>query len=182
LPAPITLVNQQTISPALGTDFLRSAIVAGAVGTALVILFMLVYYGFFGIFASIALLIYITLTLGVFKLVGVTMSLAGIAGFIITIGMAVDANILVFERVKEELKKGLSKGAAVAEGFKQAWLSIRDSNSSTIITAAILYFFTSSFVKGFALTLFIGVVVSMFSAITTTRLLLKTFVEKKNSK
>ncbi len=182
LPAPITLINQQTISPALGTDFLRSAIVAGAVGTALIIIFMLIYYGFFGIFAAIALLIYVALTLGVFKLVGVTMSLAGIAGFIITIGMAVDANILVFERVKEEMKKGLSKGASVAEGFKQAWPSIRDSNTSTIITAAILYFFTSSFVKGFALTLFIGVVVSMFSAITTTRLLLKTFVEKKKVK
>lgn len=182
LPAPITLINQQTISPALGTDFLRSAIVAGAVGTALIIIFMLIYYGFFGIFATVALLIYVALTLGVFKLVGVTMTLAGIAGFIITIGMAVDANILVFERVKEELKKGLSKTAAVAEGFKLAWPSIRDSNTSTIITAVILYFFTSSFVKGFALTLLIGVLVSMFSAITTTRLLLKVFVKNKKVK
>ena len=182
LPAPITLINQQTISPALGADFLKSAVVAGAVGTALVIIFMLFYYGFFGIFAAIALLIYVALTLGVFKLVGVTMSLAGIAGFIITIGMAVDANILVFERVKEELKKGLSRTASVAEGFKLAWPSIRDSNTSTIITAVILYFFTSSFVKGFALTLLIGVLVSMFSAITTTRLLLKVFVENKKAK
>ncbi len=180
LPAPITLINQQTISPALGAGFLRSAVVAGAVGTGLVIIFMLIYYGFFGIFAAIALLIYVALTLGVFKLVGITMSLAGIAGFVITIGMAVDANILVFERVKEELKKGLSRTASVAEGFKLAWPSIRDSNTSSIITAVILYFFTSSFVKGFALTLLIGVLVSMFSAITTTRLLLKVFV--KNNK
>lgn len=182
LPAPITLINQQTISPALGSDFLKSAVVAGAIGTGLVIIFMLMYYGFFGIFAAIALLIYVALTLGVFKLVGVTMSLAGIAGFIITIGMAVDANILIFERIKEELKKGLSKTASVAEGFKLAWPSIRDSNTSTMITAVILYFFTSSFVKGFALTLLIGVLVSMFSAITTTRLLLKVFVENKKVK
>lgn len=180
LPAPITLINQQTVSPGLGNDSLQKALTAGTIGTLVVMLFMLLYYQFFGVFAALALIIYTFLTLGLFKLVGVTMTLAGLAGFILTIGMAVDANILIFERVKEETKKGLARTSAIEEGFKRAWPSIRDSNISTIITAVILYFFTSSFIKGFALTLLIGVLVSMFSAITTTRLLLKVFV--KNTK
>lgn len=179
LPAPISLIDQQTVSPALGINFLNKTIMAGLIGTLLVMLFMLIYYRRLGIFAVAALLIYISLTLGVFKLIGVTLTLAGLAGFILTIGMAVDANILVFERIKEELKKGLSRAAATHEGFRHAWPSIRDSNTSTIITAVILYFFATSFVQGFALTLLIGVVVSMFSAITTTRLLLQVFVENK---
>ncbi|MBI4086138.1 MAG: protein translocase subunit SecD [Candidatus Liptonbacteria bacterium] len=178
LPAPITLISQQTISPTLGTDSLKKAAIAGALGTVLVMLFMLAYYRFFGIFACTALLIYILLTLGIFKLIPITLSLAGLAGFILTIGMAVDANILIFERVKEEIKRGLSRTAAIEEGFRRAWPSIRDSNTSTIITAIILYYFTSSFVKGFALTLLIGVLVSMFSAITTTRLFLRVFARK----
>lgn len=180
LPAPISLIDQQTISPTLGIGFLNKTIFAGLIGTLLVMLFMLIYYRRLGIFAVMALLIYIALTLGVFKLIGVTLTLAGLAGFILTIGMAVDANILVFERIKEELKKGLSRAAATHEGFRHAWPSIRDSNTSTIITAVILYFFATSFVQGFALTLLIGVAVSLFSAITTTRLLLQVFVEKKN--
>jgi preprotein translocase subunit SecD len=175
LPAPITLVDQLTIDPGLGSHSLSKAITAGAVGTGLVILFMIAYYGLFGILASGALIIYILITLAVFKLVPVTLSLAGLAGFIITIGMAVDANILIFERVKEELAKGMSRAAAIHEGFLRAWPSIRDSNTSTILSGVILYFFTSSFIKGFALTLLIGVVVSMFSAITTTRLFLQVF-------
>jgi preprotein translocase subunit SecD len=142
-------------------------------------LFMILYYRYLGIFAVIALLIYIFITLGLFKLIPVTMSLAGLAGFILTIGMAVDANILIFERTKEELKRGLSRKVAIEEGFRRAWTSIRDSNISTIITAVILYFFTSSFIKGFALTLLIGVLVSMFSSITTTRLLLRVFIKDK---
>lgn len=181
LPAPITLNSQQTISPTLGTDSLKKAAIAGILGTILVVLFMLAYYRFFGIFASMALLIYIFLTLGIFKIIPITLSLAGLAGFILTIGMAVDANILIFERVKEEIKKGLSRTAAIEEGFRRAWPSIRDSNTSTIITAIILYYFTSSFVKGFALTLLIGVTVSMFSAITTTRLFLRVLVENQTS-
>ena len=175
LPAPIKLINQQTISSTLGFDSLNKTVLAGSIGTLLVMLFMIMYYGLFGFYASLALLIYIALTLGVFKSVPITLSLAGLAGFILTIGMAVDANILIFERIKEELKKGLSHTAAIEEGFKRAWPSIRDSNTSTIITAVILYFFTSSFVRGFALTLLIGVAISMFSAITTTRLILRVF-------
>lgn len=181
LPAPITLISQQTVSPTLGADSLKKGIVAGIVGTLLVMAFMLFYYRMFGVFASLALLIYIFLTLGVFKVIPITLSLAGLAGFILTIGMAVDANILIFERIKEELKKGLSKTSAIEEGFRRAWPSIRDSNTSTIITAVILYYFTSGFVKGFALTLLIGVLVSLFSAITTTRLLLKVLVKDRNS-
>ena len=179
LPAPISLVDQLTVSPTLGADSLRSALVAGAIGTALVAVFMIMYYGVLGVFAAFALAIYILLTLSVFKLVPVTMTLAGVAGFIMTIGMAADANILIFERVKEEAKKGIHKMGAVHEGFNRAWPSIRDSNTSTIITAVILYFFTTSFVKGFALTLLLGVITSLFSAITTTRLFLTVFLKDK---
>ena len=160
---------------------LKSAIWAGFLGTLLVMLFMVGYYRKMGIFASLALIIYVSLTLGVFKIFGITMTLAGVAGFILTIGMAVDANILIFERVKEELQKGLSRAAAMHEGFKRAWPSIRDSNTSTFITAAILYFFTTSFVKGFALNLAVGVAISLFSAITTTRLLLEVFTKDKKA-
>ncbi len=177
LPAPITLINQQTVSATLGADSLQKALMAGLIGTLLVMIFMVLYYRYLGIFASLALIIYVFLTLGLFKLFSVTMTLAGLAGFILTIGMAVDANILIFERVKEEIKRGLSRANAIEEGFKRAWPSIRDSNISTIITALILYFLTSSFVRGFALTLLMGVAISMFSAITTTRLLLKNFVK-----
>ncbi len=177
LPAPITLISQQTIGASLGQESLKKAIYAGALGTLAIVLFILGYYRKLGIFASLALVIYIILTAAVFKL-GITMSLAGIAGFILSIGMAVDANILIFERTKEEIKNGLSKMSAIEEGFKRAWPSIRDSNISTIITSVILYYFTSSFIKGFALALLIGVLISMFSAITTTRILLRTFIRK----
>jgi protein-export membrane protein SecD len=182
LPAPIKLVTQQTISPTLGTDSLKKVLFAGLIGTLLVMLFMLCYYRLFGLFAAMALTIYIALTLGVFKLIPITLSLAGLAGFILTIGMAVDANVLIFERIKEELKRGLPRTSAIEEGFRRAWPSIRDSNTSTIITAVILYFFTSSFVRGFALTLLIGTLISLFSAITTTRLFLRLFVKDKKDK
>lgn len=178
-PAPVTLVNQQTFSASLGGDSLRKVVIAGIIGTILVILFMLSYYGVLGVFAACALIVYILLTLGIFKIIPITMTLAGIAGFILTIGMAVDANILIFERIKEEHKKGLPYSSAIQEGFRRAWPSIRDSNTSTIITAIILYYFTSSFVRGFALTLLIGVLVSLFSAITTTRLFLYVFLKEK---
>ncbi len=176
LPAPINLISQQTIGASLGQESLKRAIFAGALGTLVVILFMLIYYRKLGIFASLALMIYIALTAAVFKL-GITMTLAGIAGFILSIGMAVDANILIFERTKEEIKKGLSKASAIEEGFRRAWPSIRDSNISTIITSIILYYFTSSFIRGFALALLIGVIISMFSAITTTRTMLRVFMK-----
>lgn len=178
LPAPIKLISQQTIGASLGQESLKRAVYAGFLGTLAIILFMLGYYRKFGIFAALALIIYIVFTAAIFKLL-ITMTLAGIAGYILSIGMAVDANILIFERTKEEIKKGLSKAAAIEEGFKRAWPSIRDSNISTIITSIILYEFTSSFVRGFALTLLIGVLVSMFSAITITRLLMRAFIKHK---
>ncbi|MEK9154714.1 MAG: protein translocase subunit SecD [Patescibacteria group bacterium] len=180
LPAPIKLISQQTVGASLGQESLEKAVYAGAIGTLIIILFMISYYRNFGFFASLALLIYIPLTLAVFKIIpGFTMTLAGIAGFILSIGMAVDANVLIFERTKEEIKNGLSKALAIEEGFKRAWPSIRDSNASTIITSVILYYFASSFVKGFALALLIGVLVSMFSAITITRTLLRAFIKNK---
>lgn len=179
LPAPIKLVNQQTVSADFGKNSLDAAILAGLIGTAVVMLFMIIFYRAMGVFAAVALIMYTSLTLAVFKIVPVTLTLAGIAGFILSIGMAVDANILVFERTREELKRGLSRTAAIEEGFKRAWSSIRDSNISTLITSAVLYYFTSSFVKGFALSLFLGVVVSMFSAITITRTMLRLFLKEK---
>lgn len=184
LPAPITLKNQLTVSPSLGTDSLKKVIIAGIIGTLLVMLFMIFYYRLLGVFAALALLIYITLTLGVFKAIpGFTLTLAGLAGFVLTIGTAVDANVLIFERIKEELKRGLPKSSAIEEGFRRAWPSIRDSNASTIITSLILYLVTShdpgsaDFIQGFALTLLLGTLVSLFSAITTTRLFLRTFLK-----
>lgn len=178
LPAPINLISQQLVGASLGQESLKKAIYGGFIGTLAVMVFMIIYYRTRGIFASLALLIYTALTLAILKLFSATMTLSGIAGFILSIGMAVDANVLIFERTKEEIKKGLTKVSAIEEGFKRAWPSIRDSNVSTIITSLILYFFTTSFVKGFALTLLIGVLVSMFSAITITRTMMRVFVKK----
>lgn len=179
LPAPIALINQDTISATLGADLLRRAIVAGATGSLIVMAFMIVFYGWVGLIAALALAVYIPVTLAVFKLIPVTLTLAGLAGFILTIGMAVDANILIFERMKEELKRGLSKQAAIDEGFRRAWPSIRDSNISTCLTAIILYMFTSGFIRGFALTLFLGVLVSMFSALLVSWAFLKVLQRNK---
>ena len=178
LPAPISLISQQTVGASLGLDSLQKALMAGAVGTLAIILFMLIYYGRFGLVASLALIFYIIFTAAAFKLLGITMTLAGIAGFILSIGMAVDADILIFSRTKEETAKGVSRVSAIEEGFRRAWPSIRDSNVTTMITSVILYYLTSSFVKGFALALFIGVIVSMFSAITVSRVILRTFTRQ----
>lgn len=176
LPTPINLVSQQLVGASLGEVSLKDSIYAGIIGTLMILIFMIFYYRGLGFFAAIALLIYIVLILAVFKIFSITMTLAGIAGFILSIGMAVDANILIFERTKEEIKRGLSKLSAVEEGFNRAWPSIRDSNITSVISSLILYQFTTSFVKGFALTLLIGVLVSMFSAITITRTLLRVFI------
>ncbi len=182
LAAPIKLVSQQTIGATLGSDSLTKTIFAGAVGTGVIMLFMIIYYGWLGLFAAIALIIYTALLLALFKLFGITMTLAGIAGIILSIGMAVDANILIFERTKEEMKKGVHKVSAIADGFARAWPSIRDSNIATIITSLVLYTFTSSFIKGFALALLLGVLVSMFTAITVTRTMLTTFMKEPKNK
>lgn len=173
LPVPIKLVSQQSVEASLGATSLKLGVKAGIIGICLVIIFMLVYYRVLGLFASLALIMYTALSLAIFKLIPVTLTISGIAGFILSIGMAVDANILIFSRFKEEIKLGLNKFRAIEEGFKRAWPSIRDSNISTIITCLILYNFTTSIIKGFALTLLIGVVVSMFTAITVTRSFLR---------
>lgn len=173
LPVPIKLVSQQSVEASLGATSLKLGVKAGIIGICLVIIFMLVYYRVLGLFASLALIMYTALSLAIFKLIPVTLTISGIAGFILSIGMAVDANILIFSRSKEEIKLGLNKFRAIEEGFKRAWPSIRDSNISTIITCLILYNFTTSIIKGFALTLLIGVVVSMFTAITVTRSFLR---------
>jgi len=151
---------------------------AGLIGLFMVALFMLLYYRLPGLLAVIALIIYSLLVLAIFKLWPVTLTLAGIAGYVLSIGMAVDANILVFERTKEELRAGRSLNAAIEEGFRRAWLSIRDSNISSLITCLILIWFGSSLIKGFAITLAIGILVSMFSALTVTRTFLFLIVSR----
>jgi len=173
LPVPIDLISQQTVGATLGAKSVKASLVAGIVGVLVVMLFMLLFYRLPGLLAVISLSVYITLTLAIFKVIGVTLTLAGIAGFILSIGMAVDANVLIFERLREELKEGKSLKTAVEEGFKRAWSSIRDGNISTLITCVLLIWFGTSFVQGFAVTLGLGVLLSMFSAITITRVMLR---------
>ncbi|HMN19003.1 MAG TPA: protein translocase subunit SecD [Candidatus Moranbacteria bacterium] len=174
LPVPLTLVSQSSIEASLGEASLRQSLKAGAIGLGTVIFFMVVYYRFLGLAASLALVIYTALMISIFKIFpGITLTLSGIAGFILSIGMAVDANILIFERTKEELRRGRSSRAALEEGFVRAWTSIRDGNVSSLITAAILYGMGTGFVKGFAATLFLGVVVSMFTAVVVSRTILR---------
>ncbi len=169
LPVPAKIIEENTVGPTLGADSLEKSKIAGIIGLGAVMLFMLFWYRVPGFIANIALVIYSLIVFAIFKLVPVTLTLAGIAGFILSIGMAVDANILIFERTKEELKAGRTLFTAINSGFDRAFTSIFDSNMSTIITCAILYFLGSNIVKGFALTLAIGVIVSMFSAITVTK-------------
>jgi preprotein translocase subunit SecD len=180
LGVPLDVVQSRTVGPTLGQDSIDKSILAGVIGLGIVALFMILYYRVPGLVSVIALLIYTAVVFSIFKLVPVTLTLAGIAGFILSIGMAVDANVLIFARIKEELHLGRSLGQAVESGFAHAWPSIRDSNITTMITTFILYLFGNytgtSIITGFALTLFIGVVVSMFTAITVTRTLLRVLV------
>lgn len=173
LPVPVKIIAQQTIGATLGVDSLKKSVIAGLIGFLLVALFMILYYKLPGLLAILALLVYTAINVALYKLIPVTITLAGVAGFILSIGMAVDANILIFERMREELRAGKMLSRAIEDGFRRAWSSIRDSNSSTLITCIILFFGTAGLIKGFALTLAIGVLVSMFTAITVTRLLLQ---------
>jgi len=186
LPVPISLVEQQTVGPTLGAESVRHSLVAGIIGLGVVALFMLIYYRLAGVVAVTALIIYTALTLTIYKLSAFTpytivLTLAGIAGFILSIGMAVDANILIFERMKEELRDGKSFVSAVEAGFDRAWSSIRDSNISTLITCFILYTFSSSIpiIRGFAVTLGLGVVISLFTAVVVSRTLLRGVIMTK---
>lgn len=169
LPVPIELIGTQTIGPTLGANAMREGAYAGLIGTAVVMLFLILWYRLPGLVASVALSIYIILSLLLFKLIPITLTAAGIAGFVLSIGMAVDANILIFERTKEELARGRTIADGLHEGFHRAWLSIRDSNISSMITAVILFWVGTSAIKGFALTLGLGVAVSMFTALTLSR-------------
>jgi preprotein translocase subunit SecD len=182
LPVPLKVVQSQEIGPTLGQDSVRKSAVAGIIGLVVVCLFMSLYYRLPGLIAVLALLIYAVITFALFILIPVTLTLPGIAGFVLSVGVAVDANILIFERMKEELRSGKILRQAVEAGFSRAWPSIRDSNISTLITCAILYWFGNTFgaslVKGFALTLALGVLVSLFTAVLVTRTILHLFLDR----
>lgn len=176
LPVPITLISQQNVGASLGHDSLVKSLKAGIVGFLAILLFMIICYRLSGFFAAMSLVIYVIVLLAIFKLIPVTLTLAGIAGFLLSMGMAVDANILIFSRTKEELKEGRIFSDALNVGMKRAWPSIRDGNFTTILVGLILFIFGTSFVKGFALTLIIGNLVNMFSAIVITNYLIKFFL------
>jgi len=178
LPFPVEELASDTIDPTLGKEFLDSSLLAGGIAILLVIFFMLLHYRLPGAVASFALIYYAILVYALFRLIPVTLTLAGIAGFVLSVGMAVDANILIFERSKEELRLGKSLPQAIEAGFARAWNSILDSNVSSLITATILYLFGSSVIQGFALVLIIGVLASMFTAITVTRSILRIVVRQ----
>ena len=186
LPFPITLLQRRSVDAILGADSLAKSVVAGAVGLALVFLFMTLYYRVPGLVASVALLIYTALVLAIFKLLPVTLTLSGVAATILSVGMAVDANVLIFERMKDELRNGRTLISAINIGFNRAWPAIRDSNVSTLITCAILYYFSNqlgtTIVQGFAATLAIGVMVSMFSAIVVSRTILRVIATTRLSR
>ena len=188
LPVQLTVLQEQNVDATLGGDVIERSVLAGEIGLLIVMLFMVLYYRLPGVLACVALIVYTVLSLAVFKLIPVTMTLAGIGAFVLSIGMAVDANVLVFERLKEEMRDGRSYPTALEASFRRAWPSIRDSNVSTLITTFILYFlggglkipwlgsFQAPLVQGFALTLALGVLVSMFSAIVVTRSLMRALV------
>ncbi|MGC8651374.1 MAG: protein translocase subunit SecD [Minisyncoccia bacterium] len=179
LPVPITLVSQQTVGSILGEESLMKIVKAGIIGLIAVIVFMIIFYQVPGLIASFSLIIYVIISLAIFKAIPITLTLSGITGFILSIGMAVDANILIFEYAKEETKLGKTKGLALEEGASKSWPAIRDSNISTIISSVILYYFTSSMIRGFALTLAIGVGVGLLTAIYITKILLQIIYIKR---
>lgn len=169
LPVPIKMIAQNTVGPTLGQDSVDQSLKAGMWGFFFIAVFMLFWYRLPGLFSIISLVLYVAISFMIFKMLPVTLTLSGIAGFILSLGIAVDANVLIFERLKEELKSGKSYMVALEEAFKRAWPSIRDGNSTTLISSAVLYWFSSSIIKGFALTLAIGVLISLFTAIVVTR-------------
>lgn len=175
LPAPLNLISVSIVNPLIGKSFLNLVIKAAFLGIALVIIFMIIFYGLNGLLASIALIFFVIFNLALYKLLGVTISLASLSGLILAVGMAVDANILIFERMKEEKKHGLKGKDLIESGFSRAFPSIRDSNMTTIISSLLIYFLATSFVKGFALTLFFGVVISFLTAVFFSRYLLEFF-------
>lgn len=179
LPVPVNLLSQQTVGPTLGSISLNRSIQAALIGFILIALFMILVYRLPGLLAALALVLYAFLNLAIYRIFGITITLAGIAGFVLSLGIAVDANVLIIERVKEEFLSGRDLTSAVTEGFRRAWTAIRDGNITTIIAAVVLFWFSSSFIRGFALTLAIGVILSMFTAIVVTRIYFKNIFELK---
>lgn len=175
LPVSLSIIQQKATGAGLGELSLQKSLLAGAIGFGVIVIFMVVLYGRLGFVACLALIVYTLLVLALFRAIPVTLTLAGIAGFILSIGVAVDANILIFERMKEEMRRGISHEKAIDLGFSRAWPSIRDSNISSLITSSVLYYFGTTIIRGFAFTLALGVLVSMFSAIVVTRTLLRLF-------
>jgi protein-export membrane protein SecD len=182
LPVPISLLSKQNIGAILGENAINAGVKAGVVGFLLLAIFLIILYRLPGIIAVLALSIYVILMLIMFKLFSITLTAAGIAGFIISIGIAVDANVLIFERMKEELRSGKKIVDSITSGFDRAWSSIRDSNISNILTALILFYFGTPLIQGFALTFGFGVLISMFSAIIITKIFLSVFSFKKEGK
>ncbi|HSX09110.1 MAG TPA: protein translocase subunit SecD [Candidatus Saccharimonadales bacterium] len=178
LPVSLTVLQQQAIGATLGQSSLKASLIAGVLGFLVIIIFMIVLYGRLGVIASLALVIYSLTVLSLFRLIPVTLTLAGIAGFILSVGIAVDANILIFERMKEELRRGRTLATAIDLGFARAWPSIRDSNVSSLITSIVLFYFGTSIIRGFAVTLALGIIVSMLSAIFVTRTFLQVFYKR----
>jgi preprotein translocase subunit SecD len=180
LDVPLTIVERRDIGATLGEDSLKKSLEAGIIGSAMVILFMIAYYRFSGLMACLALVVYVVLTLAIFKLIPVVLTLPGIAGFLVSVGMGVDGNVLVAERLKEELRRGRTLGAAIEEGFRQSWSAILDANVTVFIACIVLYWLGNTFgnflVIGFATTLFIGTLLSMFTQVVVTRTFLRTVV------
>ncbi len=182
LPAPLKIVEERTVGPSLGLDSIKSGTIAAVAGVVFVAVFMVLFYGFFGLVADIAMMINIAIILTVLSLMGATLTLPGIAGIVLTIGMSVDANVLIFERIKEELREKKTVLASVEQGFNQAFRTITDSNITTLIIAFFLYAFGNGSVKGFAVTLSIGILSSMFSAIVLTRMMIAIWLKKYRPK
>lgn len=181
LPVPITLASTQTIDATLGAGVINQSLLAGMVGFGLIALFLILWYRIPGLIASVALLLYILVNLAIFMVIPVTLTAAGLAGFVLSLGMAVDANVLVFERLKEEFRSGKSSQIAVKEGFARAWSAIRDGNITGLLSAVILFWFGTAMIKGFALVLGIGIIVSVLSAIILTRTMLLALPDVKRS-
>jgi preprotein translocase subunit SecD len=176
LPAPLTIIEERTVGPGLGQDSINAGIHAAYFGAALVIVFMIVTYGLFGLFANIAVAVNVGMILGILSFLGATLTLPGIAGIVLTVGIAVDSNVLIYERIREELRSGRSPISAIDAGFSRALATILDSNITTFIAAAVLFFIGTGSVRGFAVTLGVGILTTLFTAFTLTRLIVAAWV------
>jgi preprotein translocase subunit SecD len=180
LPIPVVIEEERTIGPALGADSIRRGLNASIIGLVLVVLFTAAYYRLSGLYASLALFSNLVLLVGLMSLAGATLTLPGIAGVVLTVGMAIDANVIIFERIREELRQGKTPRAAIATGFSKARWTVLDANITTLITAIILYEFGTGPIKGFAVTLSVGILTSVFSALVLTRLFFELYPGHRN--